>query len=219
MIARFIVAALGTAWFAAATVAPVWAQAPATMSGRVLDALSGDPVEGAELRFGAARVVSGRDGHFDFGTVSTGSATLQVRRIGYDPASIVLDILPAVSLQRDVLLQPHAVQLDSLMVEGRVAAPAIGFADLEARGRTLAQALDGWEGLTMRPGPDGAAAPTLRGSAPDEVLVLLDGLPLNDPYTGRADLRRVPSATVEEVRLYPGAQGAAFGGRDRKSVV
>ncbi|TFG51357.1 MAG: TonB-dependent receptor, partial [Gemmatimonadales bacterium] len=61
--------------------------------------------------------------------------------------------------------------------------------------------------------------PTLRGSAPDEVLVLLDGLPLNDPYTGRADLRRVPTATVEEVRLHPGAQGAAFGGRAIAGVV
>lgn len=217
MIARLIAVALGSACIAAA--APAFAQAPATVSGRVLDALSGDPVEGAELRFGTARVATGRDGHFDFGAVPTGPATLQVRRIGYDPTSIVLDILPAVAFDRDILLQPRAVQLDSLVIEGRVGPPGIGHADLEARGRTLAQALDGWEGLTMRPGPDGATAPTLRGSAPDEVLVLLDGLPLNDPYTGRADLRRVPSATVEEVRLYPGAQGAAFGGRAIAGVV
>jgi len=219
MISRLIAVALGSACLAAGTGVPASAQAPASIAGRVLDAQSGEPVEGAELWFGTARVTTGRDGHYDFGSVPTGSATLQVRRIGYDPASIVLDILPALILHRDILLQPHAVQLDSMVVEGTVGVPGIGHADLQARGRTLAQALDGWEGLTMRPGPDGATAPTLRGSAPDEVLVLLDGLPLNDPYTGRADLRRVPSATVAEVRLYPGAQGAAFGGRAIAGVV
>jgi outer membrane receptor protein involved in Fe transport len=219
MIARFIVLTLGLAGIIAAAASPLPAQAPATVSGRVLDAVSGDPVEGADLSFETARVATGRDGHFDFGAVSTGRATLRVRRIGYDPVSIVLDILPASALERDILLQPRAVALDSLVVEGREVSPGISHADLEPRGRTLALALDGWEGITMRPGPDGGTAPTLRGSAPDEVLVLLDGLPLNDPYTGRADLRRVPTATVEEVRLYPGAQGAVFGGRAIAGVV
>jgi len=218
MIKRLVALALCFS-MVSATVSPLAAQAPTTVAGRVLDALSGDPVAGADVWFGTARAVTDENGRFDFGSVQAGRGTLLVRRIGYGPASLVLDIIPAAAHEREIFLQPRPVELDSLVVEGRMLTPQIGHEDLLSRGRTLAIALDGWEGITMRPGPDGGTAPTLRGSAPDEVVVLLDGLPLNNPYSGRADLRRVPTATVEEVRLHPGAQGAAFGGRAIAGVV
>jgi outer membrane receptor protein involved in Fe transport len=59
----------------------------------------------------------------------------------------------------------------------------------------------------------------VRGGAPDEVLVLVDGFPLNDPYSGRADLRRIPSASVSRVTLEAGAQGARYGGRAISGVL
>ena len=198
---------------------PVAAQAPATVAGRVLDGVTGDPLAGADVWLGPSRAVTGDDGRFNFGTVQPGRGSLVARRIGYRPASIVFDVMPATAHDRDILLQPSPVELDSLVVVGTSMVPETGDEDLRSRGRTLAAALDGWEGITMRPGPDGSVAPTLRGSAPDEVVVLLDGLPLNDPYTGRADLRRIPTASVEVVRLHAGAQGAAFGGRAIAGVV
>ncbi len=90
---------------------------------------------------------------------------------------------------------------------------------LRHRGSNLGQALDGWEGIAIRRGAGGAAEPQVRGGAPDEVLVLLDGFPVNDPFTGRADLSRIPTAGVERVTLVPGAQGPREGNRAISGVI
>jgi len=45
------------------------------------------------------------------------------------------------------------------------------------------------------------------------VLVLVDGFPVNDPLTGRADLSRIASREVAEVTLVPGAQTVRAGNR------
>ena len=53
----------------------------------------------------------------------------------------------------------------------------------------------------MRRAGNGPAAPQVRGGGPDEVLVLVDGFPVNDPLTGRADLSRISSREVDAVTL------------------
>ena len=100
----------------------------------------------------------------------------------------------------------------------RPAAIAIDGADLERRGGDLARALDGWEGIVVRRAGNGPAAPQVRGGGPDEVLVLVDGFPMNDPFTGRADLSRISSREVEGVTLLPGAQTVRTGNRAMAGV-
>jgi outer membrane receptor protein involved in Fe transport len=46
---------------------------------------------------------------------------------------------------------------------------------------------------------------TVRGSRPEGLLVLLDGLPVNDPLGGSADLSRIPVATLSAATLVRGA--------------
>ena len=43
--------------------------------------------------------------------------------------------------------------------------------------------------------------------------MLVDGFPVNDPLTGRADLSRIASREVEGVTLLPGAQTVRAGNR------
>ncbi|MFI5234870.1 MAG: TonB-dependent receptor plug domain-containing protein, partial [Gemmatimonadales bacterium] len=74
-------------------------------------------------------------------------------------------------------------------------------------------------GVSVRRTGGGTAVPQVRGSAPEEVLVLLDGIPLNDPLTGRADLARVSVADVASVTLLPGVQTARTGGRAMAGVI
>ena len=71
----------------------------------------------------------------------------------------------------------------------------------------------------MRRAGTAPAAPQLRGGGPDEVLVLVDGFPVNDPLTGRADLSRIPSREVEAVTLLPGAQTVRAGSRAMAGVI
>lgn len=52
---------------------------------------------------------------------------------------------------------------------------------------------------------------SVRGARPTGVLVLLDGLPLNDPVTGEADLSVVPLASLESATLVRGAGTARYG--------
>ena len=121
-----------------------------------------------------------------------------------------------------VALEPLPVRLDSLTADrGARAVIAIDGAELERRGGDLARALDGWEGVVVRRAGNGPAAPQVRGSGPDEVLVLVDGFPINDPFTGRADLSRISSREVDARHAAPrsadGPDGqSGSGGRARR---
>lgn len=204
-----------------AAAAPLSAQAPASVTGRVVDAASQAPVPDADVRLGDQHRVTANDGSFRFGSVTPGTRVLEVRRIGYGPDRETIEVLPGLEATVSVRLQPLPIQLDSLIVTAEdVGTIAIGNADLVRRGSDLASALDGWEGVTVRRSVgSGPAAPQVRGSAPDEVLVLLDGFSLNDPLTGRADLSRINSRDVQRVTLLPGAQGARLGSRAIAGVI
>ena len=196
------------------------AQAPSEVRGRVLDAQSGDPLSGADVAIGGFLVTTGRDGTFLFGSLDAGRYELRVRRVGYAPDVRGVEVLPGLSQQIEVRLAAQAVELDTITVMAANSAGLTASGEfLRHRGSNLGQALDGWEGIAIRRGAGGAAEPQVRGGAPDEVLVLLDGFPVNDPFTGRADLSRIPTAGVERVTLVPGAQGPREGNRAISGVI
>lgn len=199
-------------------VAPLTAQGPARVLGRVVDLVTGEPVAGAEIRLAEVQAITAGDGAFVLGNVPPGRVELKVRRIGYTPAREVLELLPGLDRNVRVALEPLPIRLDSLTATGAPGATtpgavAIAGADLQRRGGDLARALDGWEGVVVRRAGTGPASPQVRGSGPDEVLVLVDGFPVNDPFTGRADLSRISSREVEAVTLLPGAQTVRAGNR------
>jgi vitamin B12 transporter len=205
------------AWrfLAAATLiaAPLAAQGPTRISGRVIDAASGDPVAGAEIRAGELTAASAPDGSFAFGNVPSTRVELSVRRIGYAPSRLPVDPIPGLERVVTVRLIPVVVRLDSITVTAAPGAIAITGPDLVRRGGDLSLALDGWQGVSVRRAGNGPASPQLRGGGPDEVLVLVDGFAVNDPLTGRADLSRIASREVAAVTLLPGAQTVRAGPR------
>jgi vitamin B12 transporter len=208
-----VLLALQVGLLAALVPAPAAAQGPARLLGRVVDLVTQRPVAGAEIHAGEQRTISGNDGRFVLGNVPPGRVELRVRRIGYTPAREVLDLLPGLERSVDVTLEPLPVRLDSVTAAAAPGGIAIAGAELERRGGDLARALDGWEGVVVRRAGNGPAAPQVRGSGPDEVLVLVDGFPVNDPLTGRADLSRISSREVDAVTLLPGAQTVRAGNR------
>lgn len=60
-------------------------------------------------------------------------------------------------------------------------------------------------------GGGGRQVLSIRGSRPQGVLVLLDGLPINDPVTGIADLSVVPLESLASATLLRGAGSARYG--------
>jgi vitamin B12 transporter len=193
---------------------PLQAQAPSRVEGRIFDRVTQAPVEDAELSVGDLRTTSRSNGEFAFGNVPPGRALLRVRKIGYQPRSELIDVVPGLDRRVDIVLASAPVELDPVLVLGPADGITISGSELTRRGSDLAHALDGWQGVVVRrTGSAGPAAPQVRGGGPDEVLVLLDGFAINDPLTGRADLSRISSREVERVTLVPGSQTARAGGR------
>jgi outer membrane cobalamin receptor len=195
------------------------AQQPAVLTGRVLNGATRVGIASAEVMVGDERRTTDDEGRFRTGPVQAGKHLLEVRAIGYSAYSRELVVLPGQSVSLAIELTPVVHQLDSVtVVAGRE--PSIGRDELAVRGGDLATALNGWQGIVIsRTGHGNEAIAQIRGSAADEVLVLVDGFALNDPFTGRADLSRVAVEDIETISLLRGVQSARAGSRAMAGVI
>ena len=56
------------------------------------------------------------------------------------------------------------------------------------------------------------SAMSIRGSSSSQVQVYLDGVPLNDPYSGTANLADLAVGSIERIEIYRGNSPVSFGG-------
>lgn len=194
------------------------AQPVASARGTVRDATTGAPVAGAAVEGAARRVYS--DTHGRFALAARVGDTLLVRRMGYRPARSVV-----ASGDLDVSLAPAAVPLDGLRVEAHGAAPVARLAATEPAGSAReAGAVTAADLVARLPyvsarGARGATVVSLRGGRAEQTVVTLDGLPLNDPATGTADLGDLPLAAIGAATSLPGADAVRFGSGASGGVV
>ncbi len=201
-------------------VLPLQAQAPARLTGQVVDQSTGAPVPYPRVRLGADSRDGDAQGRFRFEAVTAGYLRLWVGALGYAAAERPVDITPGESVSLTVALRAAPVALEPLIANAAAGGATITGVALQTRGRTLAQALDGWQGLlVVRRDGAGPAEPQAPGGGPDELLVTVDGFPLNDPLTGRADLGQISTRDVERVRLASGVQTTGGGGRAVSGVL
>jgi hypothetical protein len=105
-----------------ATICPIFGQ-QATFVGVVADSLTGDPLAGAYVSLlGQDRtVITGVNGRFELGGVSTGDVTVQIRRPGFRSGSVEFEITVTRAVTVDlgtIVLSPLVVELDPVVVEG-----------------------------------------------------------------------------------------------------
>jgi len=60
---------------------------------------------------------------------------------------------------------------------------------------------------------------SIRGSSAEQVLVLLDGRPMNDPQTGQIDLGQIPASIIEKIEIYRGPASAIYGANALGGVI
>lgn len=60
-------------------------------------------------------------------------------------------------------------------------------------------------------GPGSLISPSIRGSSAEQVLVLLDGIPLNGVFAGTVDLSTIPIDDVERIEVLRGPFSAIYG--------
>jgi len=195
-------------------------QWPGEIFGRVTDEVSGRPIPAAELHLlpEALGAVTSADGSFHFRGLEPGHHVLRIAAFGYAPSSREVEVRNGVVLDVDFALGPVALAIEG--VDASVAPSLAGAVTLGAErlrstpGNTVADVLRSVPGvLIVSSGSGGAQTPTMRGSGADAVLVLVDGVPLNDPITGEADLSALPISGIESVTVLPGGQSARYGAR------
>ncbi len=227
-----------------AAAAPARAQVPGEVRGRVLDARTGAPVAGARVEAGDAGLAAaaGEDGAFVLRGLEPAGHALRVRAVGYLPQELVVSVANGRAELVRVLLRPAApgvaagltpARLDPVRVEGERAAAVAGAvagagavsfdrAAIERSGRRdvgeLLQAVPGVV-VTQAGGPGAPAAVSIRGSSAAQVLVLVDGVPLNSALTGGADLSRLSLDAIQRVTVLPGSQSTRYGDRALGGVI
>jgi outer membrane cobalamin receptor len=229
MTRRSIATAAAAAATAALCVARVaLAQVPGELRGRVTNARTAQPVETAQIEVsGSPPVRSTPGGEYVVRGLDPGPHTVRVRALGFTSRRSDVEIANGRTTTLDLSLEPRAVALDPVTVFGIGDASARGAVQFDRAAIARSNKRDAGELLQTVPGvvitqSGGPGAPSrvsIRGSAANEVLVLVDGVPLNSPLDGEVDLSRLSLETAERVTVRTGAQSARYGPRALAGVI
>jgi vitamin B12 transporter len=202
------------------------AQWPAEIVGTIVDretrhAVPFATVEAAEL---GLITTAGSNGEFRIKALRSGEYVIRVHRLGYRPSEVEVKVDHGQTTRVEVELTVATIPVDPVVAQspGR---GADGFridrAEIERSGATtVGDLVDRVPGIVVRrtslAGPEYAM---IRGSGAEGVLVLLDGVAINDPVTGAADLSTLSASGVESVTVEVGARSARYGSRARAGVI
>jgi TonB-linked SusC/RagA family outer membrane protein len=95
-------------------------EATGSVTGRVTDAKTGAPIEGASVEVSSARIgsLSSADGRFRITGVQAGSRLLIVRRIGFAVIRREVAVTAGQEATADFALDPSAIALDAVLITG-----------------------------------------------------------------------------------------------------
>jgi vitamin B12 transporter len=202
------------------------AQAAPLVTGRVTDASTGVALSGVDLWLtDGAHTLSGTDGRFRLRALEPGPTQLQARRVGYIVTTHALTLRNGDDLTFTLALTRLPTTLTGVRVlDTATSADRTRLSrDVIAQGsaRDLGELLRGVPGVMLVPrgGPGAPVTVSIRGSSANQVLVLLDGTPLNDPVTGVADVSAIDPAIIERVDIVRGAHSARYGGQALGGVI
>jgi iron complex outermembrane receptor protein len=213
----------------------------AALTGRVSDAASNEPISGARV-FVPGTIMSATtrlDGSYRL-RLSPGTHELRVTYIGYGLTRDTIQAEAGASMTRDFQLNREALALEELAVVGTRAAErtstdapvpvdVLSAAEIRQTGRTetaqIIQALApsfNFPRATISDGTDHTRPATLRGLAPDQVLVLVNGkrrhmsalINVNGSIgrgSGMVDLNAIPASAIERIEILRDGAAAQYG--------
>jgi len=155
-----------------------------------------------------------------------GRHALVISALGFAETVIEVEAVNGRWTRAPVVLEPAPVRIAGLDVQAAslqrgLSATVLETASLPPGVSDLPAALDRIAGATVvrQGGPGAPAVLQLRGAGGDQVLVLLDGTPINSPLTGVADLSTVDLESISRIVVIPGAQSARYGPQALGGVV
>ncbi|RMF69403.1 MAG: TonB-dependent receptor [Calditrichaeota bacterium] len=199
------------------------AQSTVKIEGYVLSS-DGVPLHGANVvvvgtGFGAA---TDARGHFAIENLFAGEYSVQASFMGYkkqvrEGVVVHKDFPTTVNFK----LQPEILAFDEIVVEAEGSGEMSS--DFQERitrsqirksgARTVGELLLNLPGVDIldEAGGGGRKRISIRGSNSNQVLVLLDGVPLNDPLVGDVDLNQISLSGIEEIRVLKGGNSSLYG--------
>ena len=209
----------------------IFALAASTMSGVVKDS-TGGVVSGAAVIVRAAsgseqRGTTGPDGRFSVEVPESGEVTILVRAGGFaekrqkalvSSASIEIIVEPATLLETVTVTPTRTEQrlgdvpasVSVITTEAIQASPAL-LADDVLRQVPSFSLFRRTSSLVAQPTAQGVSLRGIGPSGQSRTLVLLDGIPFNDPFGGWVYWTRVPLASVDRVEITEDSSSSLYG--------
>lgn len=221
---RIIAAA---ALFCGVSVAAAAAQ-QAVVQGIITSADSGAPLEGVAIVLEADgrqahAALTDRNGFYQIGGIAPGSYSLKSQMLGYQQHEQAVVLAAGQRLVASFRIAPSAVVLDRIVVtpersaavrdfgRQRVTAGDIRLVPTPAGSGDLATYLQTLPGVTTT--GDRGGQVFVRGGTPSENLVLIDGIPIYQPFHILGFFSVFPEDLVSSVDFYAGGFGARYSGR------
>jgi hypothetical protein len=191
--------------------------------------LPGTPLHGATIVILGARLQASSDssGRFLIAGVPAGRAVVRVRLLGYRTAERTIFVLPNDTLRLDIALESEAVRLAPVQttapqadIESFTAKPNVATIAMPARAMAgvpvigepdVARVVQLLPGVSAR--NDYTTGLNVRGGGADQNLVLLDGIPIYNPFHMGGLFSTFMDATVGGIELMTGAFPARYDGR------
>jgi len=211
-----------------------------TLSGRVTST-DGQPLQGASVSIANSQrgAITRADGSYQV-TLPAGRHELRVRQLGYSAVRDFVDITSGGTTTKNFALERAATSLEAVAIIGTrgeersvISAPApidvLSTVDIQQTGRTeTAQMIQAvapsinFPRTSIGDGTDHIRPATLRGLAPDQALVLINGkrrhtsalVNLNG-FVGRGsqavDLNAIPASMIERIEILRDGAAAQYG--------
>jgi iron complex outermembrane receptor protein len=214
-------AVLAAALFAASVAAA--AQTDTTLSGRLLNSLSGDPIAGATVVLEELRreATSGSDGAFTFDNVPPGTYHLSVRSDEYSSRRTEVSVSATPSTPVDVKVDPELRyhEVVSVSPDARSQFEAyqptsvlVGQELSKQLEMSLGGALENEPGVAARSFGPATARPVIRGLSGDRVQILQDGARMGDLSSQSGDHAvTVNPASAQRIEVVRGPATLLYG--------
>ncbi len=205
--------------------------AQATVSGRVTDRLTGEPLPDVYVIYGRALgTTTDTDGFYTF-AASPGSIRVEFKFIGYKSHTETVTLVGGGTLQLNAVLEPEAQLLDQIVVsadrmEQKRSELTVSMDVIKPEYFFRTHITDAQELITKTPGIevlDGQAS--VRGGSGfsygvgSRVLALVDGLPMMSADAGNIKWQFLPLENLSQVEIIKGASSVLYGSSALNGVI
>jgi hypothetical protein len=200
----------------------------ASLQGIVTDSSAGGPLEGVAvvLEVNGRRAYgtfTDRNGFYQIGGIAPGPYSLRGMRLGYLPRDQAVTLARGDRLTVNFRLEPDVVALEGVVVSAtrgatvrdfgrqRITPAELRLVPVPAGSGDLASYLQTLPGVVTT--GDRGGQLFVRGGTPAENLILVDGIPIYQPFHILGFFSAFPEDLVSSVDFYAGGFGARYQGR------